>query len=230
MQRVWSRARIIRSRPMKVLVACEFSGTVRNAFLDRGHDAWSCDLLPDERGSNRHIRDDARNILGWGWDLLIVAHPPCTRLCKSGLRWLHTPPPGKTLDAMWQELDESCALFSDFWNADVPRIAIENPRMHRHAQQRVKGYQQPNQVVQPWMFGDPVFKGICLWTKGLPELVPDGALVPPAYGTPEGHAWERIHRMPGGKHQKRERSRFFPGLAGAMADQWGGYALDQIAA
>jgi hypothetical protein len=89
---------------LRVLIACEFSGTVRNAFLALGHDAWSCDLLPAEDGSNRHITGDAREILNDGWDLLMVAHPPCTRLCNSGVRWLSTPPPGKTADQMQAEL------------------------------------------------------------------------------------------------------------------------------
>lgn len=207
---------------MRVLVACEFSGTVREAFLARGHDAWSCDLLADERGSNRHIRGDVREVLNWGWDMLIVAHPPCTRLCKSGLRWLHTPPPGRSLADMWRELDEAAALFSLLWNAPIPRIAVENPLMHRLGQARIVGFQPASQTVQPWMFGEPVFKTVCLWLKGLEPLAPAKPLTPPAYGTAEGKRWEKIHRMPGGKNQKRERSRFFPGIAAAMADQWGG--------
>ncbi|MEA3036835.1 MAG: hypothetical protein QOH04_2612 [Sphingomonadales bacterium] len=99
--------------PLRVLVACEFSGTVRNAFLARGHDAWSCDLLAAADGSNRHIRGDARDLLGDGWDLLMVAHPPCTRLCNSGVRWLTRPPRGRTLAAMWAELDEAASLSSN---------------------------------------------------------------------------------------------------------------------
>ena len=91
--------------PLRVLVACEFSGTVRRAFAARGHDAWSCDLLPAEDHSNKHIIGDARDILNDRWDLLMVAHPPCTRLCNSGVRWLSAPPPGKTLEQMWVELD-----------------------------------------------------------------------------------------------------------------------------
>jgi hypothetical protein len=107
---------------MRVLVACEYSGMVRNAFLERGHDAWSCDLLPCEDGSNRHIRGDARDILDDGWDLLMVAHPPCTRLCNSGVRWLSKPPPGRILEDMRRELREAAALFSAFWNAAIQRI------------------------------------------------------------------------------------------------------------
>jgi hypothetical protein len=109
-------------RVLKVLVACEFSGIVRDAFLEKGHDAWSCDLLPAEHNSNRHIQGDVRDILNDGWDFLIVAHPPCTRLCNSGVRWLHKAPAGKTIDQMWKDLREGAALFSDFWNAFIPHL------------------------------------------------------------------------------------------------------------
>lgn len=214
--------------PLRVLIAFERSGTVRNAFLRHGHDAYSCDVKRSYDGSNRHIICDAREILYDGWDLLMVAHPPCTRLCKSGLRWLHTPPPGRTLKAMWADLDAAADLFSTFWNAPIPRVAVENPDMHRHAQQRIRNYQPASQRVQPWMFGDPVFKTLCLWTRGLPNLQPVGALTPPAYGTPEARSWERIHRMPGGKRQAARRSEFFPGIADAMADQWGSAALAEM--
>jgi hypothetical protein len=103
--------------PLRVLIACEESGTMRRAFAARGHDAWSCDLQPARDGSNRHITGDVRDILGDGWDLLIVCHPPCTRLCNSGVRWLKTPPPGRTLPEMWAELDEGVALFAACWQA-----------------------------------------------------------------------------------------------------------------
>ena len=131
---------------MKILIACEFTGTVRNAFLARGHDAWSCDLLPDDEGSNRHIRCDVRDILDDGWDLLIVAHPPCTRLCRSGRRWLSgagkmTPPKqlpkGRTWDSMKAEFDNGVDLFVSCWRAPVERIAIENPEMHDLAKDRM---------------------------------------------------------------------------------------------
>jgi hypothetical protein len=130
----------IPSRVLRVLVACEFSGTVRDAFLEKGHDAWSCDLLPAEHNSNRHIQGDVRDILNDGWDFLIVAHPPCTRLCNSGVRWLHVPPPGKTLNQMWHELREGPELFSDLWNAPIPRICVENPVMHSHAKKLIRNY------------------------------------------------------------------------------------------
>jgi hypothetical protein len=118
---------------MKVLVGCETSGIVRRAFAARGHDAWSCDLLPAEDGSNRHFVCDVRERLNDGWDLLAVMHPPCTRLCNSGVRWLSVPPPGRTLEEMWAELREGAAVFSACWNAPIERVCVENPIMHRHA-------------------------------------------------------------------------------------------------
>lgn len=121
---------------VRVLVACETSGVMRRAFAALGHDAWSCDLLPAEDGSNHHIRGDVRDHLADGWDLLIVAHPPCTRLCNSGVRWLHTPPPGRTLADMWRELEDGVELFTACWRAPVDRVAVENPIMHRRARER----------------------------------------------------------------------------------------------
>lgn len=203
-------------RDPRVLVGCEFSGTVRDAFLARGFDAWSCDLLPDDRGSNRHIRGDVRDVLADGWDLLIVAHPPCTRLCNSGVRWLSTPPPGRTRDQLWAELDEGAALFSDLWNAPVPHVAVENPVMHRHAKERIRNYAAPAQSVQPWQFGHGETKRTCLWLRGLPPLAPTDIV--------EGRE-ARVHRMPPGSDRWKERSRFFTGIASAMADQWGAHVL-----
>jgi hypothetical protein len=221
-------------RPLRVLVACEFSGTVRNAFLARGHDAWSCDLLPSEDGSNRHIRGDATELLGDGWDLLMVAHPPCTRLCNSGICWLTHAPKGKSLDTVWRELDEAAELFSTFWNAPIERIAIENPVMHRHARARIRNYAGPQQSIQPWQFGDEAQKRVCLWLKNLPELQPtkELKLPPPRYcvrktGPRAGSRYNYYFHQGKSGH---ERSRFFPGIAEAMADQWGGYVLERLAA
>ena len=196
---------------MRVLVACEFSGTVRRAFAERGHDAWSCDLLPAEDRSNKHIVGDARDLLNDGWDLM-VAHPPCTRLCNSGVRWLSIPPAGKTLSDMWADLDEGSALFSAFWNAPIERIAVENPVMHKHAKARIVNYREPAQSVQPWQYGHGETKRTCLWLKNLPPLVPTNIV--------EGRA-PRVHHMSPGPDRWRERSRFFSGIAEAMADQWG---------
>jgi len=198
--------------PLRVLVACEFSGVVRNAFLARGHDAWSCDLLPSEDASNRHITGDAREILSDGWDLLMVAHPPCTRLCNSGVRWLHVPPPGKSLEQMWRELDEAATLFAAFWNAPIPRVCVENPVMHRHAKARIANFADAAQSVQPWQFGHGETKRTCLWLRKLPPLIPTKVV--------DGRT-ARVHRMPPGPERWKERSRTFPGIAEAMADQWG---------
>ncbi|AXO13751.1 hypothetical protein [Thalassospira indica] len=197
---------------LKVLVACEFSGTVRRAFAHRGHDAWSCDLLPSEDRSNKHIVGDVRDILDDGWDMLVVAHPPCTRLCNSGVRWLSVPPSGRTIDQMWQELEDGCDLFSHLWNASIDRIAIENPVMHKHAKTRIRNYQPPAQSIQPWQFGHGETKRTCLWLKNLPKL--EATKIVPGRTA-------RVHRMPPGPERWKERSRFFDGIADAMADQWG---------
>ncbi|MGZ6195520.1 MAG: hypothetical protein ACXWML_09845 [Candidatus Binataceae bacterium] len=196
----------------RVLIACEFSGTVRRAFAARGHDAWSCDLLRAEDGSNKHITGDARDYLKEGWDLLMVAHPPCTRLCNSGVRWLNVPPPGKTLEQMWDELDEAANLFSTFWNAPIPRVCVENPVMHRHAKARIKNFEPAAQSVQPWQFGHGETKRTCFWLRGLPPLTPTNIV--------DGRQ-ARVHLMSPGPDRWKERSRFVPGIANAMADQWG---------
>lgn len=208
---------------LRVLIGCETSGVVRRAFAARGHDAWSCDLLPAEDGSNRHIVCDVRDLLNDGWDLLACFHPPCTRLCNSGVRWLHTPPPGKTLDQMWAELDEGAALFSAVWNAPIPRVAVENPVMHKHAKARIENYQQPAQTVQPWWFGEPAFKATSFYLRGLPALLPTNRLVPPKAGTDDHRAWSWVHRAPPGPNRWKDRSRTFEGIATAMADQWAGW-------
>jgi len=206
---------------IKVLIGCETSGTVRNAFLERGFDTWSCDVLRSDDASNRHIQDDIRNVLKMdAWDMVMVAHPPCTRLCNSGVRWLHVPPEGRTLDEMWAELDEGAALFSEIWNTDVPFLAVENPVMHRHAKERILNYTKFAQSVQPWQFADSddssdnVKKRTCLWLKGLPLLTPTGTL--------DGStARDEIHKAPPSADRWKIRSKFFTGIADAMADQWG---------
>ncbi len=217
------------TRSLRVLIGCETSGIVRRAFLDRGHDAWSCDLLPADDRSNRHMQCDVRDVLDMGWDLLAVMHPPCTRLCNSGVRWLTTPPAGRTLDEMWRELDEGAALFSACWNAPIPRVAIENPVMHRHAKERIENYLPFAQSVQPWQFAtdpdgpDNERKRTCLWLRGLPKLKPTGTL--------DGStARDSVHKATPGPDRWKQRSKIFPGLAAAVADQWGGYALSQSAA
>lgn len=219
-----------RPRELTVLVGCESSGRVREAFARRGHDAWSCDLLPAEDGSNRHIVGDVREQLRRRWNLVFIAHPPCTRLCNSGVRWLRSPPPGRSLDEMWDELRAAAAFFSDCWEADAEMVAIENPIMHGHAKALIRRYQPPVQLAQPWWFGDPFFKRCGLHLRRLPPLAATNKLTPPAYGTEEHKAWSRIHRMPGNGDRSRERSRTFPGMAEAMAEQWGGDVYGRAAA
>lgn len=214
---------------LRVLVGCETSGRVRNAFLALGHDAWSCDLLPSVDGSNRHIVGDVRDLLGDGWDLLAVMHPPCTRLCNSGVRWLHRPPPGRTLDEMWAELEAGAALFSDCWNAPIERVAIENPIMHRYAKERIRNYQPAAQTVQPWWFGDAAFKATSFYLRGLPLLTATNRLVPPRAGTDAHRRWSMVHRAPPTPDRWKIRSVTYPGIAAAMALQWGGYAMEVAA-
>lgn len=210
----------------KVLVGCESSGIVRDAFLAMGFDAWSCDLLPADTPTNRHIQDDVRNVIAFErWDLVFIGHPPCTRLCNSGVRWLTTPPPNKTREQMWRELDEGCELFSDLWNADVPCLAIENPVMHKYAKERIRNYQPFTQSVQPWEFAtdengpDNVKKRTCFWTRNLPPLVKTGTL--------DGStARADVHNAAPSADRWKIRSKFYPAMAEAMAEQWGNHAMN----
>lgn len=199
---------------------------MRDAFLARGFDAWSCDLKPDRRGSNRHIRGDIRDQLNRGrWKLIMVGHTPCTRTTNSGVRWLHVPPPGRTREEMWAELDEGAALFSALWNSDTEHLAAENPIMHKYAKERIENYEKPAQIVQPWWFGDPFFKATGWWLRKLCPLTPTNKLAPPAKGTPEHKSWSMVHRAPPGPNRARDRSTFWPGMADACAEQWGRHVL-----
>ncbi|WIY27510.1 hypothetical protein [Parasedimentitalea psychrophila] len=217
-------------KSLRVLIGCETSGEVRRAFLDRGHDAWSCDLLPADDRSNRHMQCDVRDVLNDGWDLLVVMHPPCTRLCNSGVRWLHTPPPGRTKAEMWAELDDGAELFSACWNAPVPRVAVENPVMHKHAKALIENFQPAAQTVQPWWFGEEAFKGTGLYLRGLPALTSTNCLTPPDRGTKEHKRWSAIHRASPGPDRWKIRSKTFTGIAKAMASQWGEYAMEKMTA
>ncbi len=187
---------------MKVLVACEYSATVRDAFSSRGHDAWSCDLLPTEGDPTKHIQGDVLEVMDRDWDLLI-AHPPCTYLANSGVRWLKTQP------GRWEKMKEAAAFFYEFMKARAPRVCIENPIQHGHCQ-----IPKQDQVVQPWMFGENETKAVCLWLRGLPKLVPTVREKPPG-------VTQRVWRMAPGPERQKERSRFFKGIAAAMAEQWG---------
>ena len=184
---------------MRVLVACEFSGVVRTAFRQRGHVAWSCDLLPAEDASPWHHQRDVRDLLTEDWDLLI-AHPPCTHLAVSGARWF----PDKRV-----EQQEALAFVRTLLEAPVPRIALENPVSVISTSIR-----PPDQVLQPWQFGHGEVKATCLWLKNLPRLVPTQIV--------NGRV-ARVYLEPPSPDRWKHRSRTLQGLAEAMADQWGDY-------
>lgn len=195
---------------MRVLVACEFSGVVRRAFRARGHDAWSCDLLPAEDGDNHHFQGDALEAIGefngYQFDLMI-AHPPCTYLSLSGNRW-RPERPLQTLDA----LQFAVAL----WTASIPQIALEQPRSILGT---IIG--KRTQELHPYEFGIPEFKTTWLWLKGLPPLRPTVILDPPSLGTKQHDEWSVVHRAAPGPDRWKERSRTYPEIAQAMAEQWG---------
>lgn len=210
----------------RVLIACERSGVVRRAFLAVGHDAWSCDIEPADDGSNRHIRGDVRDYLDDGWDLLAVMHPPCTVLCNSGAKWLYIG--GKRINGpdpqRWADLEHGAAFYRTLRDAkQIRRRAIENPIMHKHAIRLTR--RGKVHFVQPWHYGDPFFKATGLELIDLPRLRDTDRLTPPRPGTPEHRAWSAVHRASGwGKHaadRARVRSQTFPGVALAMASQWG---------
>lgn len=182
---------------MRVLIACEFSGIVRDAFAARGHDAWSCDLLPSER-PGAHFQCSVLSLLRGDihWDLMI-AHPPCTHLAVSGARWFKD-----------KEFEQECALafVQRLLNAPVERIALENPISIISSRIR-----KPDQIIQPWMFGHGETKATCLWLKNLPKLVPTNIV--------EGRE-ARVHKLPPSPGRWKERSRTLQGIADAMAEQW----------
>lgn len=192
----------------RILVACEYSATVRDAFRARGFDAWSCDLLPTEGDPQWHIQGDCLAVLDQGWDLLI-AHPPCTDLAVSGARHFAA----KIADGRQQRaLDFVQALL----DAPIPSIALENPVSVISSKIR-----KPDQTIQPWQFGHGETKATCLWLKNLPKLKPTNIV--------DGRE-ARVHRMPPGPNRWKERSRTFQGIADAMADQWGGFLTMERAA
>ena len=182
---------------MRVLVACEFSGIVRRAFRERGHEAWSCDLLPAEDGSPYHYQEDVLGVIRKGWDLMI-AHPPCTHLAVSGARWFK------------DKREEQADALHFVWKlllAPPLRICIENPIGIISSRIR-----KPDQIIQPWQFGHGEVKATCLWLKGLPKLKPTDIV-------PGRRA--RVHHESPGPDRWKNRSRTLDGIATAMADQWG---------
>lgn len=197
---------------MKVLVACEYSAIVREAFASRGHDVWSCDLLPSEQ-PGQHIQGDAIEVAyGQHWDLMI-AHPPCTFLCNSGVRWLKDNP------SRWADIESGAAFFKKLMDAPVPRKCLENPVMHHYAIDLIG--RRHSQVIQPYRFGHAEQKMTCLWLINLPPLYPTRDWKAKMQALPKREQ-QRIHYMgPSRKNRGLERSRFYPGFAAAMADQWG---------
>jgi hypothetical protein len=182
---------------MKILVACEYSGRVSAAFRRLGHDAWSCDIQPTLSQTPRHLQTDVRNVIDWGWDMMI-AFPPCTYLCnisKVNQHLLKTE--------TWQrEHDMAVEFFCELYLADIPKICIENPRGE------MNNLMKPSQVIQPWQFGHPYTKLTCLWLKNLP-LLKSTKIVRPA------RSWIEAAR------KAEDRSKTFWGVAKAMAEQWG---------
>jgi hypothetical protein len=196
---------------MRVLVACEYSGKVRRAFRKRGHDAWSCDLLPADDGSEYHYQGDVMDIINDGWDLLI-GHPPCTYLCNSGVSWLHKQ------EGRWDKMRDGAEFFKLLWESDIPRIALENPIMHKYAKEIIGTNQ--TQLVQPWMFGHAESKATCLWLKGLNPLIETNNVKEKWKALPKKEA-QRLHMLPPSKDRWKLRSETYQGIADAMAEQWG---------
>lgn len=191
---------------MKILIGCEFSGVVRDAFAARGHDAWSCDLLPTERPGN-HFQCDVREVLNRGWDMAIF-HPPCTYLSYAGNGWLR--PKGVLNESRWAKVLDGFSFFMELVNAPIPMIAIENPRGHAS-----KMYRKPDQTIHPFHYGHIEAKATCLWMKNLPPLMATYIHPSPLWDWTDKYA----PNGPGGK--AKSRSKTFQGVADAMADQWG---------
>ena len=222
----------------KILIGCECSGTVRDAFQERGFDAWSCDIKPSETPTNSHLQMDVREALReFEWDMFLCAHVPCTRLANSGVRWLNSPAPGKTKEQMWAELREGARLFRDMLDADIPAIAVENPIMHKHAKRLIWGddyeklsrndgtfirtSQHPYQFAESIDSPDNQTKLTHFWIKNLPALKPTSDLS-------KETARADCHNAPPGPNRAADRSRFHRGMSAAMARQWGDWILANV--
>lgn len=188
---------------MKVLVACEESATVREAFAKQGHDAWSCDILPT-RIPGQHYQGDVLDIIQEDWDMLI-AHPPCTRLANSGVRWLNER-------NLWDEMQEGAFFFAKMLNLNtrIKYRAVENPIPHKYALEIIG--RKYDQIIQPWQFGHGETKATCLWLDNLPKLQPTNIV--------DGRE-QRIWKLPPSEDRQKERSKTYQGIADAMAEQWG---------
>ena len=198
---------------MRVLVACEYSGRVRDAFRKLGHDAMSCDLLPSDSDiPGCHYQGDIFDLDLTQFDLM-VAHPPCTYLSNSGVCHLHKDP------SRWLKLFDGAEFFKRLLDAPIPMIAVENPIMHKYAKTLI-GCEKQSQVVQPWMFGHMEQKATCLWLKGLPLLTPTDNVKEPMLDLPK-NIRERLHYLPPSAERWKLRSTTYQGIADAMASQWG---------
>jgi hypothetical protein len=203
---------------MKVLIACEESQTVCKAFRAKGHKAYSCDINDCSGGHPEwHIRVNVRKVIfPTKWDM-IIAHPPCTYLCNSGVQWLYDRD-GKISEWRWEAMETGALFFKAILDADCDKIAIENPIMHKYAKEIIGRGQ--DQIVQPWMFGHTETKATCLWLKGLPKLVETDNVREEMLKLPK-NVQQRLHYLPPGPDRAKLRSKTFSGLAAAMADQWG---------
>ena len=195
---------------LKILVACEYSGRVRDAFIRKGHDAISCDLLPSDSDFGPHYQGDVFDIINDGFDLLI-AHPPCTRLANSGVRWLAER-------NLWDEMHQAAEFYKALRNAPIKMKCIENPIMHKYARELLGSV--PRQVVQPWWFGEKTFKATGYELQNLPALKPSNKLTPPKPGTDEHKEWSWVHQCPPSPLRWKIRSTTPLGIAEAMAEQW----------
>jgi len=204
---------------MKILVACEFSGTVREAFAARGHDAWSCDLLPTDIPGN-HYQGDVLEILNDGWDMMI-AHPPCTYLTVTGNKWFK-PEYKDRFPTRQQDRQDAINFFMSLVNAPIDKIAIENPIGIMSTT-----YRKPNQIIQPWQFGHEASKSTCLWLKGLPLLKPTDIVDKGEFVTYKSGKrmtkWYADAASKPPKERAKIRNTTFQGIADAMAEQWGNY-------
>ena len=192
---------------MKVLVACEFSGVITNAFRLKGHEAWSCDILPTDSNPDWHIQGDVLKQLDKNWDMMI-AHPPCTYLCNSGVSWLHKD------ESRWIELEKASEFFKTLLEYDIPKICVENPIPHKYG--KLPKY---SQIVQPYEYGHPERKATCLWLKNLPKLKPTNNVKDEMLKLPKTQQ-QRTFYVPI-KDRAKNRSITFEGIAKAMVEQWG---------
>lgn len=201
---------------MRVLIGCEKSGVVREAFRRLGHDAWSCDILPAEDESPYHLQCDVLTVLDRGWDIGIF-HPECTylALCQS---WRCNRCPERAAKRAAKRA-AAVEFARKLWECDIPKIGMENPKSQLSTLLAPK-----TQTIHPWQFGHEEFKETWLWLKNLPKLIPTDELITPGKYHPDREKWERVWRMPPGKDRKAMRSRTYQGIADAMAEQWGGLA------